>query len=161
MEHEKKLNIIGIVIRILIIAPALIAGLIVMGFGVNADSEEVLQAAFKDSVAFNAVMNISYITIILAATLVVLFFLVLLVKRPVTAIKSIAGIIIAAVFFFILYSIGTTDTSESLNLSGGITVDQSVVNFTHAGIITALIAILISAVLALGLGFVLKLIRKN
>lgn len=161
MEHEKKLNIIGIVIRVLIIAPALIAGLIVMGSGVNADSDQVLQEAFKESVAFNAVMNISYITIIAAATLVVLFFFVFLVKRPVTAIRSILGIIIAAIFFFILYTVGTADTSESLSLSGGITVDQGVVDFTHAGIITALTAIVISAILALGLGFVLKLFRKN
>ena len=161
MEHEKKLNIIGIVIRVLIIAPALIAGLVVMSSGVNADSDQVLQEAFKESVAFNAVMNISYITIISAATLVVLFFLILLVKRPATAIKSVLGIIIAAIFFFILYAVGTTDTSESLNLSGGLTADQGVVNFTHAGIITALTAIVICAILALGLGFVLKIVRKN
>ena len=161
MENEKKLNILGIIIKVIIVAPALIAGLVVMGSGVNADSDKALQDAFMDSLAFNAVMNISYITIIAAAALVIAFFVLLLATRPATAIKSILGIIAAGLFFFILYSIGSTDTSESLNLSGGITVEQSVVDFTHAGIITALVAIVISAILALGLGFVLKLVRKN
>ena len=161
MGHEKKLNIIGIIIKIIIVAPALIAGLIVMGSGVNADSDKALQEAFMDSVSFSAVMNISYITIIAAVVLVIGFFISLLVTRPMQAIKSVAGIIIAAIFFFILYSIGSSDTAESLNLSGGLTAEQSVVDFTHAGIITALTAIVICAVLALGLGFVLKLVRKN
>ncbi len=161
MENEKKLNIIGIIIKVIIIAPALIAGLVVMGSGVNADSDKLVQAEFMDSVAFSAVMNISYITIIAAVVLVLGFFAALLATRPMVAIKSVLGIIIAAVFFFILYAIGTTDTSESLNLGGGLTADQGVINFTHAGIITALTAITVCAVLALGLGFVLKLVRKN
>jgi len=161
MENEKKLNIIGTIIKVIIVAPALLAGLVVMGSGVNADSDKLAQAEFMDSFAFSAVMNISYITIIAAVILVLGFFGALLVSRPMVAIKSVLGIIIAAVFFFILYSIGTTDTSESLNLSGGLTAEQGVIDFTHAGIITALTAIVICAILALGLGYVLKLVRKN
>ncbi len=161
MEHEKKLNIIGIIIKILIVAPALLAGLVVMSSGVNADSDKLLQAEFMDSFAFSAVVNISFITIIAAVVLVLGFFALLLATRPMTAIKSVLGIIIAGVFFFILYSIGASDTSESLRLGGNLTADQGTIDFTHAGIITALVAITICAVLALGLGFVLKLVRKN
>ncbi len=161
MENEKKLNIIGIVIKILIIAPALITGLMVMGSGVNAESEDLAKAEFMDSFAFSAVFNISFITIIAAVILVLGFFGALLASRPMAAIKSVLGIIVAGLFFFIMYAIGTSDTSDSLQLGGGISVEQSVVNFTHAGVITALIGIVIGAVLALGMGYVLKLVRKN
>ena len=161
MEKEKTLNIIGIIIKVLIIAPALIAGLVVMGSGVNADSLEVEKIEFMSSLSFNAVMNISYITIIVAVVLVLGFFGVLLATRPMTAIRSILGIIIAAIFFFIMYAIGSPETADDLNLSGDLTAEQSVVDFTHAGVITALVAITICAVLALLLGYVLKLVRKN
>lgn len=161
MEKEKTLNIVGIIIKILIIAPALIAGLVVMGSGVNADSVELVKNEFMDSVSFNAVMNISFITIIIAVVLVLGFFGALLVTRPMTAIRSILGIIIAGIFFFIMYAIGSSETADDLNLSGDLTAEQSVVDFTHAGIITALTAIAICAVLALLLGYVLKLVRKN
>jgi hypothetical protein len=158
--NEKKLNLIGLIIKIVIIAPALIAGFVVMGSGVNANSDADVQAAFMDSVSFNAVINISYITIVAAVILVLAFFAVLLGTRPMDAIRSILGIILAGVVFFILYSIGTADTSESLNLGGGLSVEQGAVDFAHAGIITALLAITICGVLALFLGYVMKLVRK-
>ena len=157
---EKKLNVIGLIIKVLIIAPALIAGFVVMGSGVNADSEAEVKSAFMDSVSFNAVINISFITIIAAVVLVLAFFALLLATRTMDAIRSILGIILAAVVFFILYSIGTSDTSESLNLGGGLSVEQGAVDFAHAGIITALLAIVICAILALGMGYVMKLVRK-
>ncbi|MCC5923196.1 MAG: hypothetical protein JJT77_05390 [Crocinitomicaceae bacterium] len=161
MNNEKKLNIIGLIIKIAIAAPALLTGLIVMGSGVNADSDKLEQAEFMDSFAFSAVINISYITIIAAVILVLLFFALLLISRPATAIKSVLGLVIAALFFFIAYLIGTADTVESLGVSGGVTATASELNFTHAGIITALTAIFICAILALALGPILKLIRNN
>jgi hypothetical protein len=158
--NEKKLNLIGLIIKIAIIAPALIAGFVVMGSGVNADSDPGVRDAFMDSVSFNAVINISFITIIAAVVLVLAFFGLLLGTRPMDAIRSILGIILATVVFFILLAIGTSDTSESLNLGGGLSVEQGAVDFAHAGIITALLAITICAILALGMGYVMKLVRK-
>ena len=160
MANEKTLNLIGIIIKVVIVAPALIAGLLVMGSGVDADSAQEVQQAFMDSVSFSAVTNISFITIIAAVVLVLGFFAVLLVTRPVTAIRSVLGIIIAAVIFFILYAVGTSDTSESLQLGGGLTAEQGAINFTHAGVITALLSITVAAVLALFLGIILKLVRR-
>jgi uncharacterized membrane protein len=157
---EKKLNLIGLIIKILIIAPALIAGFVVMGSGVNADSDPEVRSAFMDSLSFNAVINISFITIIAAVILVLAFFALLVGTRPMDAIRSIMGIIVAFIVFFILLSIGTSDTSESLNLGGGLSVEQGAVDFAHAGIITALLAITICGALALFLGYVLKLVRK-
>lgn len=160
MGSEKKLNLLGIIIKLIIIAPALIAGLLVMGSGVNAESPEPVQQEFMNSLSFSAVTNISFIAIIAAVVLILLFFVVLLATRPGTAIKSILGIIVATIVFFILYSAGTTDTVESLNVQGGITASESTLNFTHAGIWTAIIGMVISSILALFMGFIMKLVRK-
>jgi uncharacterized membrane protein len=160
MEHEKKLNTIGLIIRLAIIVPTLIFGLMVMASGVNAESSTEDIQALKDSLHFGGVFAISFIALLGCAALVIIFFVILLITRPATAVKSIMGIIIAAVFFFILYGIGSSDTSESLRLGGGIMADQGTIDFAHAGIMTALVAIFVSTVLALGMGFVMKL-RKN
>lgn len=160
MGSEKKLNILGIIIKVIIIAPALIAGLLVMGAGVNAESTDIEKQAFMDGIPFSAVMNISYIAIIAAVVLILVFFIMLLITRPGTAVKSILGIIVSAIVFFILYSIGTTDTVESLNVQSGISASESIMNFTHAGIWTALIGMAISSILALFLGIFIKLFRK-
>ena len=160
MDNEKKLNILGLIIKIVIAVPALIFGFIVMTSGVNADSDELVKQNFMDSFAFSGVTNISFYAIILAVILVLVFFVVLLVTRPVQAIKSILGIIVAAVLFFILYSIGTTDTVESLNVTGDITASAATLDFTHAGIFTAIIGIAVCSVLAMFMGLIVKLIRN-
>ncbi|RYM35500.1 hypothetical protein ERX46_00490 [Brumimicrobium glaciale] len=160
MDNEKKLNILGLIIKIVIAVPALIFGFIVMTSGVNAESDELVKQSFMDSFAFSGVANISFYAIILAVILVLVFFVVLLVTRPVQAIKSILGIIVAAVLFFILYSIGTTDTVESLNVTGDITASAATLDFTHAGIYTAIIGIAVCSVLAMFMGLIVKLIRN-
>lgn len=160
MGSQKQLNILGIIIKIIIIAPALIAGLFVMGSGVTAESPEPVKQDFMNSVSFSAVTNISFIAIIAAVILILLFFAILLATRPGTAIKSILGIIIAGVVFFILYSVGTTDTVESLDVQGGISISESAMSFVHAGIWTAIIGMVISSILALFMGFIMKLVRK-
>lgn len=160
MENEKKLNIIGIVIKVLIIAPALIAGLLVMSSGVNADSPVPKQQEFMDSLSFSAAMNISFITIIAAVVLILIFFALLLISRPKTAIKSVLGIIAAAVVFFILYGIGSSDTEQSLQLPKNISATDATIDFTQAGIYTALIALVICSILAFFMGFIVKLIRN-
>jgi hypothetical protein len=161
MEQEKKLNLIGLIIRIAIIAPALLFGIMVMASGVNAESASVDIEALKESVHFNAVFGISFIALLGCAALVLIFFGVLLITRPASAIKSILGIIIATIFFFIAYAVGSTDTAESLRVDSSIMVNETTINFATAGIWTALVALVIATVTALGLGFVLKLVRKN
>lgn len=160
MENEKKLNIIGIIIKVIIIAPALIAGLMVMGSGVNADSALEVKQDFMNSLSFSAAMNISFITIIAAVVLILAFFALLLISRPKTAIKSVLGIIVAAVVFFILYGIGSSDTEESLQLAKGISASDATLDFTQAGIFTALIALVVCSILAFFMGFIVKLIRN-
>ena len=160
MDNEKKLNILGLIIKIVIAVPALIFGFIVMTSGVNAESDETVKQSFMDNFAFSGVMNISFYAIIIAVILVLLFFVVSLVTRPMQAIKSILGIVVAAVLFFILYSVGTTDTVESLGVVGDITASESTINFTHAGIYTAIIGLGVCSLLAMFMGLIVKLIRN-
>jgi hypothetical protein len=160
MDNEKKLNILGIIIKIVIIAPALIFGLLVMSSGVNADSSEEVIQKFMNGLALNGAMEISYYAIIAAIILIIIFFVVLLVTRPMQALKSISGIIIAGIVFFILYATGTNDTVESLGVTGDITASSATMDFVHAGIFTALIGMGISAVLAVFLGVFVKLFRN-
>ncbi|WP_107037414.1 hypothetical protein [Brumimicrobium mesophilum] len=160
MDNEKKLNVLGLIIKIVIAVPALIFGFIVMTSGVNADSDELVKQNFMESFAFSGVTNISFYAIILAVILVLVFFVVLLVTRPVQAIKSILGIVVAAVLFFILYSIGSTDTVESLGVVGDITASESTINFTHAGIYTAIIGLAVCSALAMFMGLIVKLIKN-
>ncbi|MDX1651199.1 MAG: hypothetical protein R3277_01830 [Brumimicrobium sp.] len=161
MVSEKTLNIIGNVIRLAIIIPTLIFGIMVMMEGVNNESAQEVQNAFKESTEFNVVLFLAYFSLIACAALMVFFFVVMLITRPATAIKSVLGIIVAGAFFFILYSIGSPDTNESLKLGEQYMVEQSVLDFTHAGIITTLVALILSAALALFMGPIVKLIRKN
>lgn len=161
MEQEKKLNLIGLIIRIAIIAPAIIFGIMVMGSGVNAESASTDIESLKESVHFNAVFGISFMALLGCAALVLIFFGISLITRPASAVKSILGIIIATIFFFILYAIGSNDTAESLRVDSTIMVTETTVNFATAGIWTALVALAIASITALGLGFVIKLVRKN
>src|SRR5690554_2694660 len=154
MDNEKKLNVLGLIIKIVIAVPALIFGFIVMTSGVNAESDELVKQNFMESFAFNGVTNISFYAIILAVILVLVFFVVLLVTRPVQAIKSILGIVVAAVLFFILYSMGTTDTVESLGVVGDITASEATLDFTHAGIYTAIIGLAVCSALAMFMGLI-------
>lgn len=160
MDNEKKLNILGLIIKIVIAVPALIFGFIVMTSGVNADSDELVKQNFMDSFAFSGVTNISFYAIILAVILVLVFFVILLITRPVQAIKSILGIVVAAVLFFILYSMGTTDTVESLGVVGDITASEATIDFVHAGIYTAIIGLAVCSALAMFMGLIVKLIRN-
>src|SRR5690554_3928431 len=118
MDNEKKLNILGLIIKIVVAVPALIFALIVMTAGVTADSSEVVKLEFMDNVAFTGAINITLYAVLLTVIIVLAFFIASLVTRPVQAIKSILGIIISGVLFTILYLIGTNDTLESLNVIG-------------------------------------------
>ncbi|SRR5690554_5136697 len=160
MDNEKKLNILGLIIKIVIAVPALIFGFIVMTAGVNAESDELVKQNFMDSFAFSGVMNISFYAIIITVVLVIVFFIISLFVRPVQAIKSVLGIILAGVLFFIMYSIGTTDTVESLNVQGDITASAATIDFVHAGIYTAIIGLAVCSALAMFMGLIVKLFRN-
>src|SRR5690554_7740111 len=83
IDNEKKLNVLGLIIKLVIAVPALIFGFIVMTSGVNAESKDFEKLEFMDSFAFNGVMNISLYAIAITIVLILIFFVVLLITRPV------------------------------------------------------------------------------
>lgn len=161
MDNEKKLNIIGLIIKLLIAIPALLFGFIVMSSGVNGDSDATAQQLLMDSGSFNTVIYICLFAILIAIALILIFFIGLVISRPKEGIKSILGIVIAAIIFFVLYLIGTSDTVASLNVQGDITVSESAMDFTNAGIYTTIIALIVCSLLTLGMGYVMKLVKNS
>ncbi|HTO37104.1 MAG TPA: hypothetical protein VL021_01680 [Brumimicrobium sp.] len=160
MDNEKKLNILGLAIKLIIAIPSLIAVFFVMTSNVNGDSDKLVQQEYMNDFWFSSSINISFWAIGIATALILVFFIMLLISRPAQGIKSILGIVISAVLFYILYAIGTTDTLESLNVQGGVSATAGEINFTHAGIITTFILMGISTLLALFMGFFMKFFRN-
>lgn len=160
MDNEKKLNILGLAIKLIIAIPSLIAIFFVMMSDVNGDSDKLVQQEFMNDFWFSTSINISLWAIGIATALILVFFLVLLVTRPKEGIKSILGLIITAVLFFVLYSVGTNDTLESLQVQSGVFATEGEIDFTHAGIYTTFILMGVSAFLALFMGFFMKVFRK-
>lgn len=160
MDNEKKLNLLGLVIKIVFAVPALILSLMVMTSGVTADSDEVAKQGLMESMSFSGAINISIWAVLITVALILLFFVFLLVTRPKQAIKSIMGIIISGILFFILYSVGTNDTITSLNVVGDITASPATINFVHAGIWTVIIGIAVCSLIAVFMGFIMKLVKN-
>lgn len=161
MDNEKKLNIIGLIIKLVIAIPALLFGIIVMTSGVNGESDATSQQTLMDSSSFNTVIYICLFAIVLAVALILIFFGGSLISRPKEGIKSILGIVVAAIVFFILYFIGTTDTVQSLHVTGNITVSKGAMNFTNAGIYTTIIGLVICSILTLAMGFIMKFVKNS
>lgn len=159
MDNEKKLNILGWVIKILFAVPALLATVIVMTSDVSSASD-IVQQEFMDSFWFSSAINITIFSMAVAAILIIIFFIFLLISQPKQAIRSILGIIVSGIVFFILYLIGTNDTTSSLQIQENIQVSQGQLDFTHAGVYTALIAIGVTSFIALFMGFIMKLFRN-
>ncbi|MGB0932865.1 MAG: hypothetical protein ACPGU5_01190 [Lishizhenia sp.] len=157
----EKSNSIGLIIKAVIIIPIIIFGAMVMFSGINVDTSTTAEVnAFAEGGVMSGATIFSFAAIALCAVLIVVFFVYLLVTDPIRAIKSILGIIVAAVIFLVLYFAGTSTTPEDLNLPEAITASQKTVDFTNAGVVTAFIAIG-AALLAIVGGLVLNLVRKN
>lgn len=161
MDNEKKLNILGLIIKLIIAIPALLFGFIVMTAGVSGESDATAQQALMESASYNTVIYICLFTILAAAALIIIFFIGLLFTQPKKGIQSILGIVIAAIVFFVLYFIGTSDTLDSLNVVGDITVSDVAMKFTHAGIYTTIIALVICSVLTIAMGYIMKLVKNS
>lgn len=159
MDNEKKLNILGLAIKLIFAIPALIASFIVMTSDVGSASD-IVQKEFMNDFWFSSAINITLFSMGVAASLILIFFIFILISQPKQAIRSILGIIVSGIVFFILYMIGTNDTLESLQIQDNIQVTQGELDFTHAGIYTALIGIAVTSFVALFMGFFMKLFRN-
>lgn len=150
--NGKKVLMISNAVKIALIVIGVIACALVFN-GPNVTEGEKAVETFREGASLSFAFTFTGILLFLCTGIVVLFYVMLLITDFKKAIKSMIGIIIFAILFYIIYAIGTADTSESLALKNAVSDDT--VDSTHAGIITSIIGLSIA-----GLTLVWSFVRK-
>jgi hypothetical protein len=141
--NEKKMNLIGNVIKLSLIAIGVILSLmIISGPNVNAGKEAV--ETFRDGFKLSAAMNFILIILAICILVIIAFYVLLLITDFKKAIKSMIGVILFAVLYFILSMIGSSDTSETLALRNP--VADATIDSTHAGLVCVIIGLGVAGV---------------
>jgi hypothetical protein len=141
--NEKKMNLIGNVIKLSLIAIGVILSLLIIsGPNVNAGKEAV--ETFRDGFKLSAAMNFILIILAICILIIVAFYVLLLITDFKKAIKSMIGVILFAVLYFILSMIGSSDTSETLALRNP--VADATIDSTHAGLVCVIIGLGVAGV---------------
>jgi hypothetical protein len=154
--NDKKIAAISNAIKIALIVIGVIACALVIG-GPNVNMGKEAVETFRDGGKMGFAISFTGLLIFVCTGLVVLFFVLLLISDFKRGIKSMIGIIAFAILYFILSSIGTSDTSATLGLKNP--VSDATVDSTHAGIMTSIIGLSIAA-LTLVWSFVRKIFLK-
>lgn len=134
----------------------LIACVWVLATSPGPDATEITKKDYADSAQMSLAIYYTIITIVAVVAVVLLFFLFQLVTNTKKTAMSIIGIIVALVFFLILWMMGSSDTEESLGLVGR--TNQKTINWVSAGIYTIIIGVVIG-VLATRIGQIMSLMR--
>lgn len=141
--NEKKMNLIGNVIKIGLIAIGVILSfMIIFGPNVNAGKEAVEK--FRDGMELSAAINFILIILGVCIAIIIGFYVLLLITDFKKAIKSMIGILLFAVLYFILNMIGSSDTSETLALRNP--VADATIDSTHAGLVCVIIGLGVAGV---------------
>ena len=141
---DKKLNMVMTILKVVLVVIGVIACFLVM-MGPNGEAEVKEQDAFMESMSLGLAINYT-LYIIYGGVLVILgFFIYGLITTTKKTALSIAGILAALLLYVILWSMGSSDTNETLALAEKVQVEDSVIGTTTAGIYTALVALSIGA----------------
>lgn len=135
----KKLNLVTNIIKYVLVGLGVIAGLLIIFSGVNANSEKEVIDNFRDGGAMSFTALFTIIVIVACVALVLLFFISQLISNPKKTLLSIIGIAAALLIYLLFLAIGSSDTNESLRLRDP--VADSTLTSTSAGILTVLLAI--------------------
>ncbi|MCT4561432.1 MAG: hypothetical protein N4A41_08650 [Crocinitomicaceae bacterium] len=129
--------------------------------GPNNTAELTEIETFRDGGKMTAATWYTIIVLVGCVALVLLFFVVQLITNTKKTLMSIVGILAAFVLYIILYSVGSSDTSESLGLtqSLGTEVASSTISATTAGLYVVFAGLGISVVAILAGSFLGKLIK--
>jgi hypothetical protein len=142
--NEKKITLIGNVIKYVLIAVGIILCLFVI-VGPNAMSaDKKLVEDFRDGAVMTSTAYFTGFVLFACAAAIVGFYIHLLITDFKRGIKSMTGIIAFGVLYFLLKVIGTSDTSATLNLKNP--VSDAVVDGTHAGLVTCIIGLAVAIV---------------
>lgn len=150
--NNNNIKIISNVIRYGLIALGVIACILIIGAPVTGASAKDEIAAFRDGGTMSFAAMFTVIVVLACIALVVLFFIVQLITNPKKTIMSIVGILVMFAVYFILRIIGTADGNESLALREANHVSQGVHNLAHAGVITAVLTLVVGVILIFAFG---------
>jgi hypothetical protein len=149
--NQKKLNTLGLIIKVGISVIGIICCLLVIGIpNDQVEGSTVADVARnRDGFALSATTFFTFA--IMAATLLVvlgfsLYSVITDFKRSMKSLIIVGGSI---GLFLIMYLIGTSDNKASLRVQGDMVVTQGTVNFTHAGLIFLYIMMAIVVIVSL------------
>jgi mannitol-specific phosphotransferase system IIBC component len=141
--NEKKMNLIGNVIKIGLIAIGVILSFMII-FGPNVNAGKEVVEKFRDGFEMSAAINFMLITLGACIAIIIGFYVLLLITDFKKAIKSMIGILLFAALYFILSMIGSSDTSETLALRNP--VADATIDSTHAGLVCVIIGLGVAGV---------------
>lgn len=121
---------------------------------------ELVQEQFANSGQMGFAINYTIFIIAAAVLGVLLFFIFQLVTNFKKTFMSIVGIVAAFVLYLILRVMGTTDTNQSLDLTGDYVTSDSTLAATTAGLWVVIIGIMLGILLAVLGPFLLGKYRK-
>ena len=128
--------------------------------GPNIEQPMDVVEEFRDGMQLSAAIWFFIIILIACIALILGFFVFQLFANPKKTVMSIIGLIVALVIYLIFLAIGTSDTSESLNLLQSIgEVESSTITSTSAGLYTVLVGLAL-ALLAIIVAPFLGRLRK-
>lgn len=158
--ENKKFDLAMTIIKFGIGAIGLIACLWVLFTSPGGDATELVKEQYADSPQMGLAINYTVIIIIAAIVGVLLFFAFQLVTNFKKTGMSIIGIVAALVLYLILRMMGTSDTNESLNLTGDYVTSDATLAATTAGLWVVIIGIMVGILLAILGPFLLGKYRK-
>jgi hypothetical protein len=130
-------------------------------FGGPASTEELSAIeTFRDGAKMTAATYYTMFILVGCIALILIFFFTQLISNPKRTLMSIIGIVASLVLYVILYSIGTTDTAESLGLINSIgDVPDSTIRSTTAGLYVVFIGLAVALLAILAGKWIGKVIK--
>jgi hypothetical protein len=113
--------------------------------------------AYREGPQMAAAILFTISVFIACIAIVLIFFVSQLITDTKKTVMAIIGIVVALLIYLVMYSAGTTDTTDTLALRHP--VEQGVVNSTTAGIYTTLIGLFIG-ILVIIIGPFMGRLRK-
>jgi hypothetical protein len=159
MNDSMKLMILNIVKIFLAIVGLILVVWTISSLSGTADFKDMSMAEKKELMnnsALSAMTQFVMWIVIIGAKLILLFFLFSIKLNPVSALKSVAGIILSAIAFLIFY-LAAKGTMISVAVEKDI--EQSVVKATEAGLYLTIFMVVVGFILML-FGGLFKYIKK-
>lgn len=157
--ESKKLTLAMNILKYTVGVLGLIGCIWVIGTSPGSDATLEVKSDYAESTQMSFAIGFTIAVIFAAVAGVLLFFIYQLITNPKKTVMSIIGIVVAFVFFLILWMIGTSDTAASVGLEGNPDAGQGTLNWVTAGIYTIIIGVVVAGLL-MTLGFWMRVFNS-